>query len=447
MKKKVWLFICILCYTMLSSCAASSDKQKTAVESIPLSQDTLEQTPDFSYEVINQTPYILIDKVGYMPDRKKTVFILGNDLDSQFSVRHGTTGETVYQGTLQKVGESGRDNKSIYMGDFTGLTANGIYEIYQEQVGYSYPFYINKMVYRNVSTLLYDEIESYSFEKTSDLCYTLSNIMLTNEIYKDTQENKAFLKEQISRLLLQQDEKTGAVCQLLGDSKNTGEDISLCATAETAGVLEQYYYNYKDDDFPFAVSCLNASTRAYRYMEKYRDNINTDSWYFASSQLYRITGQYKYKAAIQEYDEFPEDLRTLSEYDYTMLADIAYLSTTYRADLIRCQKIMDGYMERAQEISEESSKDHYYVMKKIDTISEKQLLKDMMVLGVVNYVLSGREYAVIQENHIHYFFGVNESAKNRLTEEYASKISSKQKENGITKISEFIFVLGNVSQK
>ena len=432
---------------MLLSCNVPSAKQKTTAKSVPLSQDTLGLTPDFSYEVVEQTPYILIDKEGYLPDRKKTVFVLGTDITPEFTIRHAVTGEIIYQGVLQKVGKSSKSDKDIYMGDFTPLSANGLYEVYQEQVGYSYPFYINKMVYRTVSDEMYDKVEAYSYEMTSELCYVLSNVMLTNEIYKDTQENKQFIRKQIETLLLQQEDKTGAVCQMIQTKKNEGLDISLSATAEFAGVLAQYYYNYKEDDPQFALMCLQASTQAYRYIEKYRDNISTDSWYYASTQLYRITGQYKHKTAIKEYDNFPIARRSVSDYDYTMQADIAYMSTNFRTDILRCRTIMDQYMERAQEISEDTAKDSFYVMKNIDTISQTQVIQDMKLLGIVNYVLSGREYAGIQENYIHYLFGVNEETRNRITQSYFAVRKREPMEHDITRVSELIFILGNVSHK
>lgn len=445
MRMKVWLSICIMCSFILVSCTPSSANQKNTALSIPETQDTLRLTPDFSYEVIAQKPHVLVDQLGYLPDHKKIFFVLGEELTEEFSIRHGLTGETVYTGVLRRAGKSGKTGKTIYIGDFSDLNVNGLYLVNQKEVGDSKSFYINKLVYRDVSLRLYDKIEEYEFEKTSELCYCLSNIMLTNEIYKDTMENKSFLKEQISKLLLQQEEKTGAVCENMSNTQNTGRDISLCATAEFAGVMAQYYYNYKDDDFDFSVSCLNAATRAYRYIEKYRDNTDIDTWYFASAELYRITGQYKYRAAIKEYDEYPEELRNISDCDFTMLGDIAYLTTTYRADLQRCQDIMDNYMDIAQNISEQSLKEHYYVTEDIEKTDQKKLLQDMMVLGIVNYVLSGREYAAIQENYIHYFLGRNETSTNYLLDGYLAP--QKNNENSITGISECIFILGNVSHK
>ena len=44
-------------------------------------------------------------------------------------------------------------------------------------------------------------------------------------------------------------------------------------------------------------------------------------------------------------------------------------------------------------------------------------LEDMLIMGVVNHILSGQEYAGVQKNYIHYLFGVNMEAKNYMDEE------------------------------
>ena len=451
---------------MLVSCS-QTDSNKNTEQSIPEDVDTLELQPDFSYEVIPQTPYIRIDKVGYLPDRKKTAFIIGKNLSLNFSVMNKRKKEVSFQGKLMKVGKADENGDYLYLGDFTGLKQDGVYEIYQPDVGNSYPFEINNSVYKNVSYSLYRLIQLYHYETVGNLSYTLANVMLTKEIYPDSVDNYFYIKKQMDLLLEQQNKESGAVDFYINqdefpgnafiaetsndDSSNsqidTKETVSLTSSAEFAGVMAQYYYNYKDYDKAFANQCLQSATKAYNYIEKYRDNTSTDAWYFAAAQLYRATGYYKYKAAIKEYDDFSMEKRTVSEYDFTLLGDITYLSTTYHTNLSRCQNLMNQYLEEAQEISYHSSKENFYVQENIDIMSEDELLRKMMVLGVVNYVLSGREYAGIQENYIHYFFGVNNGLKNRLTEDYITTADTDPMKKNISKVSELIFILGNVSNK
>ncbi len=441
---------------MLVGCAKTNVTGKTEI-SIPEDVDTLELQPDFSYEVIPQTPYIRINKMGYLPDRKKTAFIVGKDLTLKFSVINKRTNEVSFEGGLMKVGKADENGNFLYIGDFSELTMDGMYEIYQPDVGYSYPFEISNTVYRNVSSELYRFVRTYQYESIGCLGYTLGNVMLTKEIYPSSEDNYLYIKRQMELLLKQQNTQTGAVNLYIDKSINnnaimatsdsdTEETVSLTSSAIFAGVLAQYYFNYKENDTIFANQCLQAAIKAYDYIEKYRDNTSTDSWYYAATQLYRVTGYYKYKKAIIEYDSFAMEKRTVSEYDFTLLGNLAYLTTSYRTDILRCQNIMNQYLMEAQEMSFQSSKEHFYVQKNVDIIDEDELLNKMMILGVVNYVLSGREYAGIQENYIHYLFGVNGELKNHLTEDYITVKKNNPMNQDISKVSEWIFILGNVSK-
>ena len=99
--------------------------------------------------------------------------------------------------------------------------------------------------------------------------------------------------------------------------------------------------------------------------------------------------------------------RSSTEQGYTILADFAYLSTPYGTDYNRCAALLDGYMDKAQHISVCSSRENFYVLGEIDTMTDREILEDMFIMGVVNYVLSGQEYSGVQKNYIHYLSGVN----------------------------------------
>lgn len=443
MKKKVRLSVCIICLLLFNACAALPG-QENRTGDVSFKQDTLGLTPDFSYEVKEQKPNILIDREGYLPDEKKTAFFIGNDIVGEFYIKEETTGETVYQGVISGTNAS-IGEEAVSTGDFSAFLEEGNFVIYHEKLGYSYPFTIGKNVYDNVLIRLANLLKTYPYTQVSESAYTLSNVMMTKEIYKDFEPDRVFIQNAMRRLLEAQDEKTGAFPLTYPKQADaeTEPEISLSATAETAGVLAQYVFNFKDTDPEFCAECLRAAQKAFAYIEKYRGNISTDSWYFAATQLYRATGGYRYRTAIAEYDSISEASRTISEYDYTILADIAYLSTSYTTDFKRCNAIMERYLDRAQEISLNSLRENFYVLKNADTMSEKELLEDMMILGIVNYVLSGREYAGIQQNYIHYFFGVNAQRRNLLTET-GDDGTQETLQDDITKVSEFIFVMGNV---
>lgn len=440
MRKKVWLF-CIFIMGMLCTSCVPQSKTSQPVSKIPPEQDTLEMEPDFSYEVPSQQPHIRVDRTGYHNRDKKVAFFYGNNLEETFEVRDKDTDATIYTGTLSKV----RDEKdgTLYYGVFSRLEESGNYYIHQKQIGDSYSFSINSTIYNSEYRQLESILLNAEYTKVSDLAFFLSNYMFVDEMFPKTWTNMSYIHSKMELLLASQDEATGAFYE------DNQDEVSLPATIQMAGVFAQYAWLYRESEDPALVNaCLLAAQKAYRYAEKYRDQIETDAWYFASTQLYRLTRQYKYGNAITEYDAnaitfsyvnattksdgnatiksdvnattksdgMKEKEHKNSEYGYTMLADFTYLSTPYGTNYERCEQLLDRYLDKAQDISVRSSREHFYVLPDIDDMSEQEILEDMMLLGVVNLVLSGQEYMGAQKNYIHYLSGVNADNRDYLAE-------------------------------
>lgn len=454
----------LVCLCMVTGCGVSelvtSYRQHEA--SAPAADiATLGYVPQFDYEYTEQSSRVTIDKVGYLPSGKKVIYIEGTDLDRGFSLVDTDTDEAVYTGRLRKVSDSvsvGSDLKELYIGDFTEFNMTGSYRIYQADVGYSYEFDIDRNCHSELYDDIYKTIANAKYMQTGALVYTLANLMLTHEIYEESYTNDAFIKGGIEALLLQQHPRTGAVYKELQDEEtlqtiteelrnpaaatiNTDSMVSLAATAELAGVFAQYYYDYHETDRDTATEALRAAGKAYSYVERYRDGVNTDSMYYAACQLYRATGQYKYRNAIAYYDTIPERSRNTSIYDYTMLADLAYLSTDYRTDYDRCETLMAKYRDLASDISLSVSRQNYYVQDNIESLTEDEILYNMMTLGFVSYILSGREYASIQSNYLHYLFGINPD----MVDYYTQPLREGELPLciDIVRLSKFIFILGN----
>ena len=80
LKTKVWLSLIVICCLLFSACAQTEETIVTVPPEL-VNQDTLEMEPDFSYAVMQQTPHILIDQMGYRSNDKKSVFVKGTDID------------------------------------------------------------------------------------------------------------------------------------------------------------------------------------------------------------------------------------------------------------------------------------------------------------------------------------------------------------------------------
>ena len=416
MKKKVWLLCIFISSLVCLSCAMKQEAAKP-VSKVPAEQDTLKMEPDFSYIVPLQEPHILVDQMGYQNRDKKVAFFYGKDLDETFEVRDNSTEEVVYSGTLRQLRE--KDGQMLYTGMFTEFAEPGTYYIHQNQVGDSYSFTIGTSIYNQKYKNMENTLLKEKFTQVSEQAYLLANYMFVDEMFSKTWTNISYVRAKMEMLLYSQDTVSGAFYSEIAEApieiENYDGTISLSTTAQMAGVLAQYVYLYRGTEDPvFINKCLQASQKAYRYMEKYRDNTDTDTWYYAATQLYRLTRQYKYRNAIIEYDKLPVESRSSTAYGYTILADFTYLSTPYGTDYNRCELLLDQYLDKARDISTQSTRENYYVLPNIASMSDNEILDDMMILGIVNHVLSGQEYAGVQKNYIHYLSGANSDGQNYL---------------------------------
>jgi len=448
-KMKVWLSLLIISSMLCAGCAQAAPV--VAEEpAVPLSQDTLEMVPDFSYAVTPQKPFIYIDQLGYRSQDKKSAFFKGTDLEGTFSVQDASNGEEVYSGRIHKVKEL--EGAQLYVGDFSSIAEEGKYVITQPQLGESYEFVVEDSVYDQEFLVLQKKAKEYNYDNVSDLAYVLANLMFVEEIFGKAKVDISFVEENVIMLLNSQDAKTGAFYSEIftepivieQNMTDSGGTISLSTTAQMAGILAQYSIFCREADPDLAIQCLGASQKAYRYMEKYRANTDTDAWYFAAVQLYRATGQYKYRNAIAEYDAVDSSLHSSTSQGYTILADFVYLLTPRGTDFARCNMLLDKYMDKAQMISMKSSRENFYVLENIDTMSDEEILEDMIILGIVNHVLSGQEYAGVQRNYVHYLSGVNWGVDNYMTQNLIMQPS--QEEENITNISKLLVVFGNLCQ-
>ena len=453
MKTRVRLSLLIICSLICTACTNVTVVEE-APQTVPV-QDTLGMVPDFSYAVPKQIPNIFIDTTGYCPEDKKIAFFAGNDLDDSFEVRDSDTEEIVYTGKLVETADL--DGRVLYAGNFSGVSKEGKFYIRQPQVGDSYEFEISDSVYEKEFLVLERLAREYTYTNVSDSAHTLTNMLFLQEMFGEEGIDTLYIKNTLANLLYSQDTKSGAFYSVIkdapidaeepavleeGSAKEPAEEVSLTATAQMAGLLAKYSYLYKQTEPVFAQECLRASQKAYKYVEQYRGNTDTDTWYFAATELFRATGQYKYRNAIREYDEMEAGIKSRSEQNYTVLADFTYLSTKYGTDYKRCATLLDGYMDRAQEISVNATKEHFLVHPDVVTKSDGDILDDMIILGVVNHVLSGQEYEGIERNYIHYLSGANPEAADYLARRML--VPDFTEGVNITNVAKLLVIFGNM---
>jgi endoglucanase len=221
-------------------------------------------------------------------------------------------------------------------------------------------------------------------------------------------------------LLKMQDQQTGAVYQgitiyqsVSTSTVKTGEAYVEPADTQAekafAMALAKFSYLYQSYDKEYALTCLKAADRAFKYAQLDEKN-EQDSWYLAAAaELYRATGQSNYQKLITE---LLKDASLDEKQDEAgLLGCVTYIATKQSVDRELCEKIMEMLMTRAEEISAAARSGAYLVSEEDGQDLSSGLMLDMMYLGVVNHIISNYEYETTIENHLHYLMGRNDRAR------------------------------------
>lgn len=426
MKYRIWLSVlCMVC--LLAGCSALFEEESTSKGSEEGTQ-TLGLAPDFSYEVEQQVPNILINQVGYPVEDSKVAIMHGKDLQPDFWVYNAVTGKQEYKGNLQsaKIGmenteENGQEPeamKSVYLADFSEVKKAGTYYLYHPDLGYSYTFRVRTGIYDSLEKTVLYEIEKEEND-TSLMCYQLSALLITKELYPknvlEPEKLEALCQRHVERLLQAQDPITGCIYDDVSDVEKIKEldatqkqsYVSLAATAEFAGVLAMYAYQMRDVNWEAYYQCMVAAETAYRTIQNSLDNVGYDAGYFAAASLYRLTGRAKYSQAVSQYLSMKEEQKSYTEYDFTLFAEYNYITLRYGANLNLSEIVMKKIMSQAEEISNSSGKNNYYVSTKRENGDIDGKLRDMANLALVNYIITNHEYTTLQKNYLDYFLGRN----------------------------------------
>ena len=391
--------------------------------------DTLGLIPDFSYEIVEQEPNILVNQAGYVPENRKIAVLQGNLVENVFYVYNAATDEIEYKGFLKSdtLGmneaaetEMQKDSniKNIYTADFSEVKKTGTYYLYHSDLGYSYSFEISNDIYDKIEKDTLTLIEEDTTD-TSLICYQLAGLLLTKELYPENilepQRLEQLCQEKTELLLQAQDSITGSVYTDISyaegmhelDEAKKQQYISLAATAEFAGVMASYAYQIQGTDRNQSYQMQKAAEKAYRTIQNSLDNVGYDAGYFAAANLYRLTGDTKYSQAIGQYLGMKEEQKSYTEYDFSLFGDYAYLTLRQGSDLEWSELVMKKIMKQAEGIAYSSGKNTFYVSEKREYNDIDGILRDMSNMALVNYIITNHEYSTLQKNYVDYLLGRN----------------------------------------
>ena len=426
--KKLQLIIITLLSICLMGCSLGLEDIRRAPEQPEVAVAT--PTP----KVMEVTDKIFVDDVGYYTSDKKLFLIRARieNLDGySYTIENTGDKSVVDSSTLSALSKEETDFNTLYMGDFTELNRAGTYRIAIEDIGYSKDFIIGETIYRDLYSQVYAEIKDHTYNDDMELIRTLSGVMLTNEIYPASFADDGFVSDKVESLMNKYI-SNGALSQ----------DMDVNLSAALSGMLAQYAADYREKAPELTESALYTADKIFDSVMVSEEKPYDDCLYYAACELHRAQGYYPSVKVIEDISvAYDNEVETTSEYDYFLIARIAYLSSTNRADYERCEKILDGLRENVKNISDSCTRETFYVQPDADTIGEEGMLDNMMQLGLVGYILRGREYSSVQRNYLHYITGINAENKNYLK---AHQENTKDNASGNTVLlSKLMFSLGS----
>lgn len=406
--------------------------------------------PDLSYEVPVVVPHILVDQLGYFENSSKIAVLRGEILPDTFSVWDVEQNEIVYEGNVRKktIGA-----EKLGYADFSSVVEVGNYYIQSENLGRSYDFEISNQIYDElfldaISKLVDEQNKKINVQiLENDLdkpkekimqggwiteengnqeilpsAHAVTALLNAYELYplafKTSSEKdkeppvllKA-LKKEIEWMQKLQDETTGGVYDGIWVKENEKgsycqmDKISIEASISYAAALAKFSYNYKEYDAEFAAGCLKLADRAFQYVihQKIDSSEQKAILFCAATELYRASGQSKYHLKVIE---FLNETERLGQDFWIICGSVTYLSTYHKVNIEYCSKLIKNIMKSAENISDKI-RDDKYLLKQEAEIEISEMLWDMVILTIGNYVIQNYEYDTLLEEFQHFLNGCN----------------------------------------
>ncbi|HKM33755.1 MAG TPA: glycoside hydrolase family 9 protein [Lachnospiraceae bacterium] len=435
-KRKIWLAL-LLATLILEGCSTTGSNQKNQMQVKPVQNDSitcLEAEPILDYVVPTVMPSILVNQMGYEVGTVKIALVTGERLPTQFHLVDSETEDIVFTGNL-KLKNFDTDTR-IYTGyaDFSAFSEEGSYYIECDIVGRSYGFSIQKDIYQELMTECIKSLEkgrgNLTKEDMIQVCDSLSVLLLSYELYGtvyDRQIQESHLpklmeevKLYVEQLIGFQDMTTGAVMN--------GETPLYEETAWLAAVLAKFSYSYQKFDSVYANACLQASDKAWKYLEKKDTDMEDSLLFYGAAELYRATGKYMYHASVKT---LGANIPRIQVDEAQTFGTLTYASTKRKVDVDLCGSLLSVLLNRAEMIAEQAQQNVFGIGCSIQEESLEEILWDAVIMSSMDYVITNNEYATIIQNFQNYIAGENESAENyiQFQEDTQANLGDRKEEN------------------
>lgn len=140
--------VCLILILVLTGCGAPLPTEDVKEEDPGIT--SMEEEPDLAYEVPVSLPNILVNQLGYITNGTKMAVFRGGEVSADFYVIKADTGETVFEGVLEKGDLERTEEDQLCYGDFSALTQPGTYYLEAPFLGRSYTFQVANDLYVQV---------------------------------------------------------------------------------------------------------------------------------------------------------------------------------------------------------------------------------------------------------------------------------------------------------
>jgi len=363
------------------------------------------ETPELSYEVPEALPGIRVAVAGYDDSEGKEIYFSGIRLPEEFSLIDSENGVTVYKGRLTDV--SYNKDTGIYsaVGDFSEYKNEGTYHVFAPILGYSYSFPIvekgKEAFLENAYVSL--DVMSQTKEGVVENEEAALLLLLTYELYGSYIKQQEEGTPKILQLATKYVEKCINQRELLTET-DVKDDFQLAA------VLAKYSYVYQEYDKQKADEMIKLAATLWKQAN---DALVADALYpvenrmLAAAELYRATGLWTYRQVVEQMVKESSNKGTLLDSREDLLAAVTYVATKQRVSVDICTTLMKEIMKRAEEIASSADRTSSALGGISDAVALDNILWNMVILCVVEYVITNYEYGNIIKNQYYFLLGRN----------------------------------------
>jgi len=396
---------------LLTSCTNNAEVDPNANISPIVDTNITTMEPDavIDYTTPDQLARIIVDRDGYSTQEVKYAWIVADLMPAEFSVINDDSDEVVLNIVPEAVKYDSEANIYTAKLNFSDITTEGKYHIYESSLGQSYSFSIEKDYYIK----RFDVFLATEYEKCEDGSAT------AEEVY-----SLIYIGERYSISIAESEKLWGAVEAWLDAAETdalSSEDTGLYSV-----IFAKASFNYSNTDA--AKSMEDASNKASDWIKKAEElyseianregELEQDTKFLALAELYRVTGKQTYGNAISDmYDEISalEDIHTSRKYLY---GSMCYMNTHRTVNRNLCDVFMQSLLMSCEDISWDKT---LLAPQNAERTPTDVILDYAQQLIAMNYVLDGYQYNELVVSIDHYMSGRNyEGYICNVEEEYSA---------------------------